>query len=157
MKSKLSAKATEVLTLEQTKLELQAMSDERTKALDVEKDLFRAQYRLLGDEHRQLHERLQEKMATLSKLKRRYEMQSMKFNAALASSMSSDEVDSENQPNTSMLSQSHFVLKAMRQNEDLRAELTAVEESTGKLEQDIATLEKSIEYMELNNDTLKVK
>ena len=107
LRSFLNNRADEVYSLETRQIQLQLLLEERTKEIEIHRDILRFQLKASEEERYKVHNELRDRVSKVEKLKRRYEI--------LMSQFASGETDEEK-------TQAYYVVKAAQDREKLQRE-----------------------------------
>lgn len=137
LRSFVHARSDEVLTLETRKLQLNLALDERTKEIEIHKDMLRVQLKNAEEERHSATTELRDRVGKVEKLKRRYEILMTQF---------APEDGEEDH------SQAFFVIKAAQKREELQREGDELDANIRKAEKEIKALENTLRLMNDRNE-----
>ncbi|KAJ3390261.1 Coiled-coil domain-containing protein 39 [Lobulomyces angularis] len=147
LKGFLSARADEVFTLESKKLYLQLALEERTKEIQIHKDMLRVQIKNSDAERASAASELRERVGKVEKLKRRYEILMSQFEKS-----DEDSMDPEKEEH----SQAFYVIRASQQREELQREGDELDGKIRKAEKEIKALENTLKLMNDRNEEYRM-
>lgn len=140
LRGMLNSKADEVFGLEKRRLQLETAMKERREEIYIHKEMLEAQYRSANTERQQISAELQERIAKIDKLRKRYEI--------LMVSMAPPEGEEER-------SQAYYVIKAAQEKEELQRQGDDLDAKIRKAEKEIRALENTLKLMNNRNETYR--
>ncbi|KAK3698535.1 hypothetical protein QZH41_014464 [Actinostola sp. cb2023] len=140
LRTTLSHKADNVLSLESRKLQLETSMKERRHEINIHKDMLRAQIKAAEEERQTVSAELQERISKIEKLRKRYEI--------LMVAMAPPEGEEER-------SQAYYVIKAAQEKEELQREGDDLDAKIRKAEKEIRALENTLRLMNNRNETYR--
>ncbi len=141
LRSFVHARSDEVLTLETRKLQLNLALEERTKEIDIHKDMLRVQIKNAEEERHSATTELRDRVGKVEKLKRRYEILMTQF---------APEDGEEDH------SQAFYVIKAAQKREELQREGDELDLNIRRAEKEIKALENTLRLMNDRNEQYRV-
>lgn len=142
LNSYVHARTDEVLTLESRKLHLNLGLEERSKEIEIHKEILRLQMRCAEEERSSATSELRDRIDKLGKLKLRYDM--------IMSQFSSDDGATDH-------SQAYFVIQAGQKREELQREGDELDANIKRAEREIKALENTLKLMNSRNEHFRVK
>jgi coiled-coil domain-containing protein 39 len=142
LRSFVHARSDEVLTLETRKLQLCFTLEERSKEVDIHKDILRVQLKNAEEERHSASTELRDRTGKVEKLKRRYEI--------LMTQFATEDGDEDH-------SQAYYVIKAAQKREELQREGDELDSSIRKAEKEIKALENTLKLMNGRNEQFRLK
>jgi uncharacterized coiled-coil DUF342 family protein len=142
LRSFVHARSDEVLTLETRKLQLNLTLEERTKEIEIHKDMLRVQLKNAEEERHSANSELRDRVGKVEKLKRRYEILMTQF---------APEDGEEDH------SQAYYVIKASQKREELQREGDELDANIRKAEKEIKALENTLRLMNDRNEQYRAK
>ncbi|XP_069474770.1 coiled-coil domain-containing protein 39 [Ambystoma mexicanum] len=133
-------KADHVYSLEKRRLQLQNAMKERTEEIGVHKEMLKAQLRLVEQERQSISVELQDRLAKIDKMRKRYEVVTI--------SMMPPEGEEEK-------SQAYYIIKAAQEKEELQCEGDELDAKIRKAEKEIRALENTLQVINSCNSTYK--
>jgi UDP-glucose:O-linked fucose beta-1,3-glucosyltransferase len=142
LRSFVHARSDEVLTLETRKLQLCLALEERSKEVDIHKDMLRIQIKNAEEERHSATTELRDRTSKVEKLKRRYEI--------LMTQFAPEEGEEDH-------SQAYYVIKAAQKREELQREGDELDANIRKAEKEIKALENTLKLMNNRNEQFRFK
>lgn len=137
----LNVRADEVFTLENRQVQLQCSMEERTKEIEIHKDMLRLKIKNAEEERHSANSELRDRIGKVEKLKRRYEILTTQF--------APQEGEEEH-------SQAFYVIKAAQQREELQREGDELDAKIRKAEKEIKGLENTLKLMNDRNEEYRM-
>ncbi|KAI9007353.1 coiled-coil domain-containing 39-like protein [Gaertneriomyces semiglobifer] len=137
LRSFLHARADEVFSLENRQLHLQLALEERTKEIEIHKDMLRLQLKNAEEERYSAAAELRDRVGKVERLKRRYEIVMTHF--------ASEDGEEEH-------SQAFYVIRAAQQREELQREGDELDAKIRKAEKEIKALENTLKMLNNRNE-----
>jgi chromosome segregation ATPase len=128
--------ADEVHSLERKKLQLHTAMSERTKEIDVHKEMLRAEIKVVESDRQTASAEVHDRFSKIEKLRKRYEI--------LASTMAPPEGEEEQ-------STTYYVIKAAQEREELQRRGDELDSKIQKSEREIKALENTLKLMNARN------
>ena len=138
LRSFLNNRADEVYSLESRQIQLELLLEERTKEIDIHRDILKFQMKAAEEERYNVYNELRDRVSKVEKLKRRYEI--------LMSQFSSGETGEEDK------SQAYYVVKAAQDREKLQREGDELDAEIRKAEKEIKALENTLRLLNDRNE-----
>ncbi|XP_071508551.1 coiled-coil domain-containing protein 39-like [Diadema antillarum] len=133
----LNSRADEVLTLEKRRLQLETAMKERRKEITIHKEMLRAQIKSSDEERGTVGAELQDRIAKIDKLRKRYEI--------LMVTMAPPEGEEDR-------SQAYYVIRAAQEKESLQRTGDELDAKIRKAEKEIKALENTLRLMNGRNE-----
>ena len=137
----LNSRADEVFSLESRQLQLQLALEERSKEVDIHKDMLRMQYKQSEEERSSATGELRDRVGKVEKVKKRYEILMTQFH---------QEEGSEDH------TQAYYVIKASQEREELQHEGDELDGKIRKAEREIKALENTLKLMNSRNENFRM-
>ncbi|XP_039620874.1 coiled-coil domain-containing protein 39-like [Polypterus senegalus] len=128
------------ISLEKRKLLLQNAMRERQDEIKVHREMLHTQYRLIDQERQAISMEVNEKLAKIEKLKKRYEV------VTLAIAPPEGEQES---------TQAYYIVKAAQEKEELLREGNELDTKIHKTEKEIEALENTLDLLNRHNSTYR--
>ena len=136
----LNAKADDVMTLEKRRLWIETALKERLEEIKVHQDMLKSQIKAGEDERQTISVELQERIAKIDKLRKRYEI--------LMTSMAPPEGEEER-------SAAYYVIKAAQEKEELQRKGDILDAKIRKAEKEIRALENTLRLLNGRNEVYR--
>lgn len=132
----------QVFSLETRQLHLNLALEERSKEIEIHKDMLRLQLKNAEEERYSAAAELRDRVSKVEKLKRRYEI--------IMTHFGSEEGEEEH-------SQAYYVIKAAQHREELQREGDELDAQIRKAEKEIKALENTLKMMNDRNEEYRMK
>ncbi|KAI8815709.1 uncharacterized protein EV422DRAFT_346127 [Fimicolochytrium jonesii] len=142
----LNSRADEVFSLENRQVNLQLALEERTKEIEIHKDMLRLHLKTAEEERYSAAAELRDRVSKVEKLKRRYEIVMSHFAG------DGDEGGGAGANGEEPHSQAYYVIRAAQQREELQREGDKLDAQIRKAEKEIKALENTLKMMNDRND-----
>ncbi|KAI6647940.1 Coiled-coil domain-containing protein 39-like isoform X2 [Oopsacas minuta] len=140
LRDSLFTRADEVYSLEKRKLELITAMTERSKEIDLFKEMIEAQIRSSANDKQKVNFELHQRLAQIDKLQKRYEIVSLSL-----APPEGEEVHS----------QAYYVIKAAQEREELQREGDELDAKIRKAEREIRALENTLGLIFDRNESFR--
>ncbi|KAJ3260491.1 Coiled-coil domain-containing protein 39 [Boothiomyces macroporosus] len=137
LRSYLHARSDEVFTLETRQVQLRLALEERSKEIDIHKDMVKVQIKSAEEERHSAAAELRDRVGKVEKLKKRYEI--------LMTQFAPEEGEEEH-------SQAYYVIKAAQKREELQREGDELDANIRRAEKEIKALENTLKMMNNRNE-----
>eukprot|EP00842_Homolaphlyctis_polyrhiza_P005206 jgi/Hompol1/5687/HPOL_004624-RA len=137
----LNSRADEVFSLESRQVQLQLALEERTKEIDIHKDMIRIQIKNAEEERHSAAAELRERVGKVEKLKKRFEI--------LMTQFAPEEGEEDH-------TQAYYVIKAAQKREELQREGDELDANIRKAEKEIKALENTLKLMNDRNESYRM-
>ncbi|KAJ3120103.1 Coiled-coil domain-containing protein 39, partial [Nowakowskiella sp. JEL0407] len=144
----LSTRADQVFTLESRQLQLHLSLEERSKEIEINKEMLRLQIKTAQEERGSAHAELRDRVGKVEKLKRRYEILMTQF----APPEDGEDEDGSGEERT----QAFYVIKAAQEREELQREGDELDAKIRKAEKEIKALENTLIMMNDRNEEYRM-
>ncbi|KAJ2999895.1 Coiled-coil domain-containing protein 39 [Globomyces sp. JEL0801] len=141
LRSFVHARSDEVFTLETKQVQLSLALEERTKEIDIHKDMLKVQIKNAEVERHSAATELRDRIGKVEKLKKRYEILMTQF---------APEDGEEDH------SQAFYVIKAAQKREELQREGDELDANIRKAEKEIKALENTLKLMNNRNEQFRM-
>ncbi|KAJ1528208.1 Coiled-coil domain-containing protein 39, partial [Nowakowskiella sp. JEL0078] len=133
-----------VFSLESRQIQLQLALEERTKEIEINKEMLRFQIKGAEDERHSANAELRDRIGKVEKLKRRYEILTTQF------APPDDDTEDDH-------SQAFYVIRAAQQREELQREGDELDKKIRKAEKEIKALENTLNMMNDRNEEYRMQ
>ena len=137
----LNVRADEVFSLESRQVQIQLALEERTKEIDIHKDMLRVQLKNAEEERHSATAELRDRIGKVEKLKKRYEI--------LMTQFAPEEGEEEH-------TQAYYVIKAAQRREELQREGDELDANIRRAEKEIKALENTLKLMNDRNESYRM-
>ncbi|KAJ3177443.1 Coiled-coil domain-containing protein 39 [Geranomyces variabilis] len=143
----LNARADEVFSLETRQVHLQLALEERTKEIEIHKDMLRLQLKSAEEERYSASAELRDRVSKVERLKRRYEIVMTNFSGTH---------DGDEEGGAEEHSQAYYVIRAAQHREELQREGDELDAQIRKAEKEIKALENTLKMMNDRNEEYRM-
>ncbi|KAJ3081943.1 Coiled-coil domain-containing protein 39, partial [Quaeritorhiza haematococci] len=165
-----------VFSLETRQVQLQLALEERSKEIEIHKDMLRLQIKNAEEERSSAHAELRERVSKVEKMKRRYEILMTQFTCPMDDSPSAlpppamggkgegglfwpsagggSKLDEEE--HFVEHTQAYYVIRAAQQREELQREGDELDAKIRKAEKEIKALENTLRHMNDRNEEFRM-
>ena len=136
--------------MESRQLHLQLALEERTKEINLHKEILRVQIKNAEEERHSACTELRDRVGKVERLKTRYQIMMSQFSEGV------DEKDDINNGPEGK-SQAYYVIKSAQKREELQREGDALDAKIRKAEKEIKALENTLRMMNDRNEDYRMK
>ena len=138
-------------TLESKQLYLSLALEERTKEIQIHKEMLKVQIKNSDQENHSAAIELRDRVGKVEKLKTRYEILMSQFDPF------GDEEEGDGSASGTEHTQAYYVIKAAQQREELQREGDELDAKIRKAEKEIKALENTLKLMNDRNEEYRMK